>query len=714
MVKCGELGLTLRCSLSILRCSAGVTLIVFGWAVVAAERFVMAKALGAKRRDATGALLFSVRASSLVVGVIRLSDIVREWWRGRGDVIESTMPLLLLLSSPSLPSPPSSSRLATHFWITNVRGGPPAAPGSGPVWPATGSARHVMWWGIPVPESRPASPHDSCTVGSCFHAGYSGKKSQEHLLKATERSRQRRATRSTNGPLKRTDRKSGRKCEVNQRPVVPIFVSVSDCFKFAMSSSSSTSLLASPVTLPCGRQVPNRLVKAPMEELQAPLGGGPPPERLLHLYKAWADGHWGMIITGNIAIDETHLGTPFDVNFKSSISSQDMDQYRAYARACKSSSDGSHRPLAIVQLVHAGRQSGRGFGRAPWKPALAPSAVPMATAKGSLPWPIADAFDWALWGQCRAMTTTEVQQLIQRFIDGAEICHQAGFDGVELHASHGYQLAAFLSPRTNQRTDQYGGSAENRFRIIAEIVAGIRQRIADRQFVVGIKLNSADYVHGGLTEEDALQNIRWLAEMGTVDFAEISGGNYENPSFMMHNFNADDEMAKLGAPQTKPVVKESTRNREAFFASFAKRAKHVLPAQPVQGSKAIMALVLTGGLRSRSGCVNAIESAGVDLCGMARASALDPALPRGFMDPSIPDNTVDSQGRLGKSTVVPTPRAAEQPPGVLSYLPLKLMGAGWTTLYHALQMARIISGHGPDPQAGSWKLIKGMAGGGAR
>lgn len=471
------------------------------------------------------------------------------------------------------------------------------------------------------------------------------------------------------------------------------------------SHAQGAKLLSTPVTLPCGRVVPNRLVKAPMEELQAPLGGGSPPERLLELYKAWTKGQWGMIITGNIAIDETHLGTPFDVTFKKSIGSQEMARFKEYAKACKTA--GGTQPLAVVQLVHAGRQSGRGFGRAPWKSSLAPSAIPMATAKGSLPPPVATVFDWMLWGSCRAMTTSEVQDLIQRFVDGAGICHQAGFDGVELHGSHGYQLAAFLSPRTNQRTDQYGGSAENRFRIIREIVAGIRDRIQDRQFVVGIKLNSADYVHGGLTEDDALQNVKWLAEMGTVDFVEISGGNYENPSFMMHDFNADDEMAKLGSTtkSPRPQVKESTRKREAFFAGFANRAADAVPSQPVAGTSGKMALVLTGGLRSRSGCVNAIESAHVDLCGLARASALDPALPRGFMDVSIPDDHV---GALGKSTLVPTPKTAERPPGVLSWLPLKLMGAGWTTLYHALQMARIIHGKQPDPDAGSWELVRGM------
>ncbi|CAO1618078.1 unnamed protein product [Sympodiomycopsis kandeliae] len=482
----------------------------------------------------------------------------------------------------------------------------------------------------------------------------------------------------------------------------------------ASSACHGAALLASPVTLPCGRVVPNRLVKAPMEELQGPFGGGAPPKPLLELYKAWAEGNWGMIITGNIAIDETHLGTPFDVTFRKTIASNDMQHFKEYARACKNVKqvDESKRPLAVVQLVHAGRQSGRGFGRKPWHSSLAPSAVPMATAQGtSLPGPIANLFDWFLWGSCRAMTTDEVKQLIDRFVTSAEICHQAGFDGVELHGSHGYQLAAFLSPRTNQRTDQYGGCARNRFRIIEEIVSGIRQRIPDESFVVGIKLNSADYVHGGLTEDDALQNVEWLAKMGTVDFVEISGGNYENPSFLTSGFNADEELAKISDPaKTKkaPPVKQSTKKREAFFSGFANRAREVLPSEPVAGKKSKMALCITGGLRSRTGCVNAIESAGVDLCGMARASALDPALPTAFMNADVPDGHVDLRHCMGQSTTVPTPKTAESPPGVLSLLPLKLMGAGWATLYHCMQMARIIHGKDPDVNAGSWELTKGL------
>ncbi|CAO1630266.1 unnamed protein product [Parajaminaea phylloscopi] len=465
-------------------------------------------------------------------------------------------------------------------------------------------------------------------------------------------------------------------------------------------ASTSADLLASPVKLPCGRTAPHRLVKAPMAELQGPLGGGPLGDTELNMYREWAKGGWGIIITGNVAVDKAHLGTPWDVTLKRSISSADKEQFRKYASACKGS--GKDGPLAVVQLVHAGRQSARGAGRSPLQPSLAPSAIPMATAKGALPGPLATVFDWAVWGPCRAMTTQEVQQMIQRFVDSACICHEAGFDGVELHGSHGYSISAFLSPRTNQRTDQYGGNARNRFRVVQEIIEQIRDRVP-RDFVVGIKLNSADYVHGGLTEDDALLNVKWLAEMGGCDFVEISGGNYENPSFMMHDFNADEELAKIAAPADAPDKKSSppsssTQKREAFFAGFASRAASVLP--PAQEGVPPMALMVTGGLRSRAGCVQAIEQSHVSLCGMGRASALDFKLPLRLMDASIPDD--DPSLRL------PTPKQAEKPPGFMALLPLKLAGAGWTTLYHATQMARVVHGKDPDGTTNSLALLAGL------
>lgn len=164
---------------------------------------------------------------------------------------------------------------------------------------------------------------------------------------------------------------------------------------------------------------------------------------------------------------------------------------KRYADACTGRDqpdkvDPAKRPLAVVQLVHAGRQSMRGSGRGIREPALAPSAVPMSTL-GNLG-PVGKLGDYLLWGPVAAMTTEQVQQLRDRFVHAALVCAEAGFDGVELHGSHGYQIAAFLSPRTNLRTDQYGGSPENRARLMLDIVDGIRKQVKD-DFIIGIKVS---------------------------------------------------------------------------------------------------------------------------------------------------------------------------------------------------------------------------------
>lgn len=101
--------------------------------------------------------------------------------------------------------------------------------------------------------------------------------------------------------------------------------------------------------------------------------------------------------------------------------------------------------------------------------------------------PIGKLADSLLWGPVAAMTTEQVQQLRDRFVQAALICAEAGFDGVELHGSHGYQIAAFLSPTTNLRTDQYGGSPENRARLMLEIVDAIRKQVKE-DFILGIKV----------------------------------------------------------------------------------------------------------------------------------------------------------------------------------------------------------------------------------
>ncbi|SPO22071.1 related to NADH oxidase [Ustilago trichophora] len=483
-------------------------------------------------------------------------------------------------------------------------------------------------------------------------------------------------------------------------------------------------LIARPLQFKGGKVAPNRLAKAPLEETLASTGAGMPNHAHFQLYRAWARGGWGLIITGNIAIDSRHLGTPWDVfipsdekymaYFKSSM--------KLYADACTGRDqpdvvDPAKRPLAVVQLVHAGRQSMRGSGRGIREPALAPSAVPMSTMGGL--GPISRFLDHMLWGSVAEMTTEQVQQLRDRFVQAALICAEAGFDGVELHGSHGYQIAAFLSPRTNLRTDQYGGSAENRARLMLEIVDLIRKQVKD-DFLIGIKLNSSDYVQGGLTEDDALLNVKWLAETGSVDFVEISGGNYENPSFVMEGFDSEKEKAKIeklskktasangksdpkatgtGAATVQgsgvdPTSKTTARTgrREAFFQNFARRCRSVLPEDTR------LKIILTGGLRSRHGIASAIhpDDGASDMAGLGRPAALFPSLPLRLTDKSIEDDSPEAG----------TPEYKVPAVSSLALIPTKIVGAGWGTLWHTFHMAQTVLGKSEDHTKGTYRLIK--------
>ena len=109
---------------------------------------------------------------------------------------------------------------------------------------------------------------------------------------------------------------------------------------------------------------------------------------------------------------------------------------------------------------------------------------------------------------------------------------EAGFTGVQLHAAHGYLLSQFLSPRVNLRTDGWGGSLENRARLLLAVVAGTRAAVG-RDFTLAVKINSADFQRGGFSAGDSLRVVHWMGEAG-VDLVEISGGTYEQPRMMDH------------------------------------------------------------------------------------------------------------------------------------------------------------------------------------
>ena len=339
--------------------------------------------------------------------------------------------------------------------------------------------------------------------------------------------------------------------------------------------------IAELLRLPCGATLPNRLAKGAMTEGLATANGVPTPA-LDRLYRCWSEGGAGMHLTGNVIIDRDHLERPGNVIIDRPPSAEMKAALASWAKA--GTVAGNH---LWMQISHAGRQTQVLVNKTP----KAPSAVKLGLPGGQ-------------FGEPVPLTHDEIEDLIGRFATAASAAKEAGFTGVQIHAAHGYLLSQFLSPRANQRTDQWGGSLENRARFLLEAVRRVRAAVGPA-FPVSVKLNSADFQKGGFAFEDSLQVARWLEAEG-VDLLEISGGSYEQPAMMDL-----DGME----PADRPKVAASTAAREAYFVDFAKAMKAELKAMP---------LMVTGGFRSRAAMEHALSSGAADLIGIGRPLCGDP------------------------------------------------------------------------------------------
>lgn len=331
----------------------------------------------------------------------------------------------------------------------------------------------------------------------------------------------------------------------------------------------------SPLTLPNGSIIPNRIAKAAMEENMADAEHAPSAQ-LMRLYQAWAEGGVGLIISGNVMVDNRAMTGPGGVVLEDDRQLPRFRQWAATGRA-----KGAQ---FWLQINHPGRQMRANLGQVTW----APSAVALDLGKMS-----------KHFATPQAMTAEVIEEVIRRFANTARLAEQAGFTGVEIHAAHGYLLSQFLSPLTNQRTDQWGGALENRARLLLEIVKAVRAVVAPG-FAVAVKLNSADFQRGGFSADDARQVVGLLNGL-SVDLVELSGGSYEAPAMQ--------GQARDGR----------TLAREAYFLEFAKDIRAV----------ANMPVMVTGGIRRRPIAEQVVHS-GVEMVGIGTALAIDPALPQAW------------------------------------------------------------------------------------
>ncbi|MEH3156016.1 MAG: nitroreductase family deazaflavin-dependent oxidoreductase [Gordonia paraffinivorans] len=334
------------------------------------------------------------------------------------------------------------------------------------------------------------------------------------------------------------------------------------------TTPAPSATLASPLRLPNGQVLGNRIMKSALSE---GLAGADhlPGERIGALYRRWSDGGFGLVVTGNVMVDRRHLGEPGNVVLEAD---SDLDGFRSWAKTVQ---DGGS-PV-WMQLNHPGRQASP---LASTHHAVAPSSRGVAIPGVPAP---------------RALTDAEIGDIVERFATAAARADAAGFDGVQIHAAHGYLVSQFLSPLSNDRTDRWGGDIDGRMRFLLALVHAIRDAVRPG-FALGVKLNSADFQRGGFTEDDSRAVIDAIADED-IDLLEISGGSYESPAMM-------------GRAQS-----DSTRAREAYFLDYAETVRAVAKDIPI---------AVTGGFRSRDTMARAIADGLCDVVGIGRPAAVLP------------------------------------------------------------------------------------------
>ena len=388
------------------------------------------------------------------------------------------------------------------------------------------------------------------------------------------------------------------------------------------------NLLFTPITLPNGTTIKNRFFKSAMSE-----GMGTrdfqPKKNIATLYKRWAEGGTGLIITGNIMVDPKGTAEPGNIVFDKN---SNMEILKDWANQGQ-----QHGAKVMVQLNHPGKQAPKTVS----KQTVAPSAVPLGNGLNKL------------FSTPRALTTSEVEELVQKFVTSAKVAKEAGFSGVQIHAAHGYLISQFLSPHDNRRTDKYGGSLENRMRFLKEIYLGMREELG-KDFTIGIKINSTDFKEDGLTEEDSLKTIIELANLG-LDFVEISGGTYERPAMM-------------GAT--------SKSTNQVFFAEYSKKLKQ----------KIEIPVVVTGGIRSINAMNTLLNDNTTDFIGIARPLTIDPNIPNKI--------------KQGTYTIVETTRVST---GVKKLD--KIFGSLLGIVYYQVLMQNIAKGKEPKATKNAWPSL---------
>lgn len=351
-----------------------------------------------------------------------------------------------------------------------------------------------------------------------------------------------------------------------------------------------TAVLSEHVDLPCGARLKNRFGKSAMTEAIADRSDAPNAGHNA-LYGRWSQGGMALQLTGNVMVDRRYLERPGNVVVEDERA---LDALAAWAEAAKSGGS-----AIWMQISHPGRQCPIVVNTTP----LSPSAEKLRIL--------------GLFGKPRAMSVDDIEDAIARYARAAQIAKKAGFDGVQIHSAHGYLVSQFLSPITNRRDDEWGGSLENRARFLRTVYKATRAAVGP-EFPVAVKLNSADFQKGGFTIEDSCRVAAWLEEDG-IDLIELSGGTYEQMSFV----NGTEEEQR-----------ESTVKREAYFLEYAREVRKAVS----------IPIMVTGGFRSVGAMERAVTDDGIDCIGLARPLCVQPDAVKGMLEGTVDQIGIEENG----------------------------------------------------------------------
>jgi len=325
-------------------------------------------------------------------------------------------------------------------------------------------------------------------------------------------------------------------------------------------------------------ELKNRFVRsATWEGLANPDGSC--NQELAELMLELAKGQVGLIITSHAYINQTgQVG----IRQLGIYSDQLISSYIKIVE--KVHSEGSK---IIMQIAHAG---GRASAQLIKSQPFGPSSLEIKDCM-----------------MCREMTKNEIFQTIGDFKNAAVRAKKAGFDGVQIHAAHGYLLNQFLSPFFNKRKDEYGGSIENRARLILEILQTIRSELG-KQFAILIKINSDDFIEGGFTQSEMVQ-VSAMLESAGIDALELSGGT----------------SLKISNCSSSRVGEIDSKEEEVYYRDAAKLYKE----------KISVPLILVGGIRSYRVAKELIEKDLADYISLCRPLIREPNLIKRWQEGDI-------------------------------------------------------------------------------